>query len=113
MITNRDLDHKLNQVIALLQQLLKGEKRIMATVEQANAALKSIDDATNAQATSLQTISDNLDKLIADAKAAGVADSVLAGMQAEADKLTAQAEFSKALASKGVDNPVPVPPPAP
>lgn len=103
------------------------EKQQMLTDQQALDLLTKIDTATTAQAqvlatesTTLQTISDEIDALISKATASGVSDVVAAALQAQADKVAAisdsiqkQSDFSAAIATKGADNPVPVPvPPA-
>ncbi len=95
-----------------LDSILKGERVIMAQLDDALAALKKIDDATTQEAASLQQVSDNLDKLIAGLGTTVPAD-VLAGLQAQADRVQASADFAKALASKGAPDPVPVPAPPP
>jgi hypothetical protein len=106
--------------------ILKGEKRIMAALDDALAALQKIDDATTKQAAvlqaegdTLQTISDEIDTLIKNA-GTSVPPELLSKLQAQADKVQGvsdsidkQAAFSKEIAAKGVTNPVPVPVPTP
>ena len=118
---------KLDQILTLLSQLKEQGKLMADKNQEALDLLKKIDDATTAQGTALategtnlQTVSDNLDKLISTATAAGTPQNVLDALQAQADKVTAiganiqkQADFSLQLASKGTSNPVPVPPPPP
>lgn len=108
------LGYVLARIEGKLDSILKGEKVIMAQLDDALAALKKIDDATTQEAGSLQQVSDNLDTLIAKIGTT-VPPDVLAGLQAQADRVQASADFAKALASKGAPNPVPVPvpPPAP
>ncbi len=112
------------EVLTRLEGLHAQGEKIMAAIDDANAALKKIDDATTAQgvalaaeAASLQTLSDEMDAFIA-AAGATVPAQVLADLQARADKVAAisdsiqkQADFSAAIAAKGVTNPVPVPVP--
>lgn len=126
---NEKLDAVLRQQRAILHRLgdvQESEDQIMATEQQLLDAISKIDAATTkqgtvltAEAATLQHVSDDVDKLIATAKGAGVADSTLAALQAQADKIQAvsdsldqQAAFSTALASKA-DNPTPLPVPAP
>lgn len=97
---------------------------IMGQLEDANAALKQIDDATTAQSAVLtelanvqQQISDEIDRFIAGAGNTvpqALVDSLRAtGTRASAvkDALDQQAVFARAIASKGANNPVPVPVP--
>lgn len=119
----KSLAHHLGSRLDALN--VQGEN-IMAALDDALAALKKIDDATTkqaaviqAEADSLQTISNEIDTLIANAGTT-VPPGVLSALQAQADKaqaisdsLDAQAAFSAAIAAKGAQNPVPVPVPPP
>ncbi len=115
-----------NANAAALKTLISQGVHLMATEQAALDLLTKIDAATTAQAATLtteaatlQTVSDEIDALIAKAGAGGgVSDVVLAALQTQADKaaavsasITQQAAFSAALASKGLANPVPLPPP--
>ncbi len=120
-------EEKLDTIITMLRDLKSQGEKLMTDLENALAALKKIDEATTKQgqviqsdADLLQKTSDNIDALVAKLDPAHVDKSIVDGLQAAADKAQAisdsldkQAEFAKALASKGVANPVPVPPPAP
>lgn len=124
----REMDAKLDALLALAKESKKQGASIMATEQQLLDVIKQIDTATTAQGTALtaeaatlQHISDDFDKLIAQIKPGTVSDATLAALQAQADKvaavsasITKQADFSTALAAR-VDNPVPVPqvPPTP
>lgn len=113
-------------VMDLLNTIKNQGDKIMAAQDDALAALNKIDDATTkqaaviqAEADSLQKISDEIDTFIANAGTT-VPPAVLAGLQAQADKaqaisdsLDAQAAFSAAIATKGTSTPVPLPVPPP
>jgi hypothetical protein len=121
---------ELAELKSLLNILISQGEKLMATEQTALDLLAKIDAATTKQAAALtqeaatlQTISDEIDGLIAQAKASGgVPDAVINALQAQADKVAAvsdsidtQAAFSTSIASKGTANPVPnpVPPPTP
>lgn len=116
------------EITAKLDQLLKGQAKIMKNEQEALDLMAKIDAATTKQGESLaaeglllQKISDNIDALIVEVgQSGGVSDDLIARLQAEADKsgeiadkLAEQAAFSSAVASKGVENPIPVPVPEP
>lgn len=110
-----------------LQVVIHKEDQLMAGQAEIDAALAKIDAATTQQGTvlaaqgaTLQTISDEIDALIVAAQTGTITPAQLARLQALADSaaavstnLTAQAEFSKAIAAKGAGNPVPLPVPTP
>jgi chromosome segregation ATPase len=128
-----ELKSSIAAIQAALNTLITQGEKLMATEQAALDLLTKIDAATTKQAAALtqeaatlQTISDEIDGLIAQAKASGgVPDSVIAALQAQSDKVAAvsdsidtQAAFSTSIASKGIANPVPIPvppatPPAP
>jgi ABC-type transporter Mla subunit MlaD len=99
-------------ILSALGAVLRIQEKIMSAQQDALKALEKINEATNQQGENLQTVSDNLDALIAKL-GTSVPQDVLDGLQTAADHIAAQAEFSKALASKGSSNPVPVEPPSP
>jgi hypothetical protein len=105
------------------RSILDRERELMSALDDANAAIKRIADATNQQAavlatdsTTLQTISDNQDKLLAQVAALpGVPANLVTALQAQADAVEAvsttiqqHSDFAKAIASKGAGDPVPV-----
>ncbi len=112
------------EILSLLRAIKAQGETIVANTQQALDAIKQIDVASTKQGETLQAladneqkVSDNLDALIAKI-GNSVPDDVIAGLKAAADHaqtvsdhLSAQADFSKALASKGADTPVPVPVP--
>ena len=114
-------------ILNVVDEINQRTKKIMAAIDDANAAIARIDAATTAQgvvlaseATTLQTISTEMDALIAQVAAGGVPPALVSAIQAQADKVEAvsatiqkNADFSTAIASKGVTNPVPVPVPTP
>lgn len=99
----------------------------MADQQQEIDALNKIDAATTAIATNLttqagvvQTISDEVDALVAAQTNAGVPQAIIDQTtaladkaQAAADALNAQVPALQAIATKGASNPVPVPVPTP
>lgn len=118
---------QLDTIKAQNQQLIEGQKEIMATEQQVIDALAKIDTATNAIASNvstiasgLNTVSGEVDALVAALKNAGVSDALVAQAtalgdkaSAAADALAAQVPVLNAIAAKGVLNPVPQPPPPP
>jgi methyl-accepting chemotaxis protein len=106
---------------AKLDQILQGQKRIMATQEQAIAALAQIDAATTKQAAalqaegdSLQTVADEMKSLAAQVKALGGSQALFDGLVAQAEKVSAigttidaHGEFSKKIAADGGTSPLP------
>lgn len=98
---------------------------IMSALDDANAALSKINDATNKQAAALsadgdllQKVSDEMDAFIAQAQAGTLTPDLIANMQARADavqavsdSLDAHSAALAAIAAKGAANPVPVTPP--
>lgn len=127
VVLNNDNQDFQKTVLESLTGLKDLGAQIMAKIDDATAALKAINDATNQQAqvlgqeaTSLQTISDNIDALIVQAQGSTITPELLAGLQAQADaaaavstSLQAHADFAAAIASKGAVTPVPVPVPEP
>lgn len=117
----------LKQITTGIQALTEGQKKIMATEQQITDALTKIDAATTkiagnvgTVATTLQTVSDEMDALEKALASAGVSDALVAQasslgdrVQAASDALDAQVPVLQAIATKGAANPVPVPPPAP
>lgn len=111
--TEKNISHKLD--------------KIMAAIDDANAALAKIDAATTKIATNIQTeaaviqtISDELDALVAAGPGQGIPAEFLTkltavanGAQASSDALDAQVPVLQAIAAKGATNPVPVPVPPP
>ena len=118
----------LTELTAKVTQQGKDIKSIMTDLELANQAIARIKTATDEQgtvltqeATTLQTISDELDKFLAGVTpGTTITPELLASLQSQADaaeavstSLKAQAAFSTAIASKGATNPVPVAVPPP
>lgn len=112
--------------LATKQDLHEMEKRIMATQADIIAALTAIDTATTAIANSIasesgviQTISDEVNALVAAVPAGTVItddqitqlQSLASRAQDAANSLTAQVPVLQGIASKGAANPVPVPVP--
>ena len=126
---------------AKLDSLSKGIQTIMATEQQVADALRQIDtattkiagnvqaiaDAETTQSTVIQTISTEVDALVAALQNAGVsqalidqatalgtkADAAATASDAAAANAAALVPVLQAIASKGVSNPVPVQPPPP
>ncbi len=119
-------DKKLDEILKLLHSVIHTQEKILMNEQEALAALAAIDAKTNQIATALQTegdtlqtISDEIDKLIA---GGGIPTSVAARLQALSDgvqgvsnTIDAHAVLAKAIAAKaGPPVPVnPVPPPTP
>jgi len=118
---------QLNRIEAKLDTANQGIEKIMADEAVVIEALTKIDAATtkiagNVQtiATLDQTVSDEMDALIAGMKAQGVSQALIdqatatsAKAQAASDASDALVPVLQAIAAKGVQNPVPVPVPAP
>lgn len=135
IVLDRDLKHRLDAIdrrldglVDLTQILQQTTEKLMATSQDALDLCAKIDAATTAQgvalateSTTLQTISDEVDALIAKVNVVpGVDPTVMAALQAQADKIAAvsgsiaaQATFSTQIASKGANNPIPIPVPPP
>ncbi len=120
-------DKKLDEILKLLHSVIHTQEKILMTEQEALAVLTAIDAKTNQIATALQTegdtlqtISDEIDKLIA---GGGIPTSVAArlqslsdGVQGVSNTIDAHAVLAKAIAAKGApvpENPVPPPTPLP
>lgn len=113
----------LQEIICRLDRIERKDNQIMSALDDLKTAISDIDKATTEQgdvltqeATTLQTISDEVKAL---AQANGVPADVVASAQALATRaaavsasLKAQAEFSKQIATDAA-NPVPQPVPDP
>jgi len=113
--------HRLEELLGLARETLKREIH-MGT--QLDDFIKTVNDATNAigtvvssEAQTIQQVSDNQDKLLAQlAAGTPVTADQIAAMQAQADHLSLvkasldeQAATLAGVASKGASNPLPVP----
>lgn len=115
-------------VLAALQSLQEGQRKLLMNDQETAALLKKLDDSTNVLAANQQiiadtdqAISDEMDAFIAAVKAAPagtvLTDAQVTQLQTLADKVQATSNASdsqvavlQAIASKGVANPVPVTP---
>lgn len=114
-------------LLASEHRLTQKLEKIMAAIDDANAALAKIDGATTKIATNIQAeadiqqkISDELDVLIANAAGQGVPAAFVTSLQGVADRVQASSDALDAnvpvlqgIATKGAQNPVPVPVPPP
>ncbi len=97
-----------------LDRIERKVNRIMSQLDDANAALAQINDATNSIATVTQTISDELDAALAGATPGSqITPEFLDGLKATAGKAAALVPVLQGIAAKGASNPVPVPVPTP
>lgn len=133
---SRDLSEiksMLGAIAEKTERLLTMADTTQATLQDAMAALKTINDSTDQQAAALKqegdnlkTVSDNQKALVAQLKAMAEKDAnsqaifqpLIDGIVADAaktkaiaDSIQAHADFSKQLASQGATNPVPAPVP--
>ncbi len=127
-VTSQQLEevfHKLTQVLASKHDLTAMEEKIMAKEQDVLDALAKIDAATTKigatveeEADVIQTVSDEVDALVTALQNAGVSQTLVDQATALADKAQASSDsldtlvpVLKAIAAKGVTNPVPVPVP--
>lgn len=86
--------------------------KIMSALDDANAALTTINDATNQLGTLAQTISAELTALLANVQPGQqITPELLAGFQGAASNIGALVPVLQGIASQGANNPVPVSPP--
>jgi len=125
------LGRKILQALEMIERRLctleEQGRKLMADQQQEIDALNKIDAATTqiaanltAQAAVVQTISDEVDTLVAAQQAAGVPQAIIDQTvalankaQQAADALQTQVPVLQAIATKGSANPVPVPVPTP
>jgi len=108
----------------LRRVITQAKEAIMAAIDDVNAVLSELDDATNEEAANVQGVSDRIDKILAEL-AAALANAAGGGGISKADvenlivKLSSERDQAKATAArltelaKDPENPVPPVEPAP
>lgn len=105
-------DDWLFKFFCMLDRIEQKVDRIMSALDDANAALTSINDATNQLGTLAQTISTELTTLLANVQPGQqITPELLAGFQGAATNIGALVPVLQGIASQGATNPVPVTPP--
>ena len=117
-VTKHDLDELEARLNKRLDKIMATEQDVVAALQKIDAATTKIAANVQGEANTIQTISDEIDALISKLSNAGVSQALLdeatalaEKTQAASDALDAQVPVLQAIATKGANNPVPVPVP--